>query len=110
MYDLQDVLSASRCSADVMNHVLCDYGDGNMGNGLRKVMGEMLTVGSQEGYKIGYNEGLKVGYSNGFIKGSIFSVCALGVIATGAWCVKKTIAIHKTKKIEKTFSVQTKEA
>ena len=31
MYDVCDVLHASHGSADVINHVLCDYGEGNMG-------------------------------------------------------------------------------
>ena len=45
MYDACDVLHASYCSADVANHVLREYGEGSMGKGIRKLAGEMLTIG-----------------------------------------------------------------
>ena len=50
MYDVCDVLHASYCSADVANHVLREYGEGSMGKGIRKLAGEMLTIGGQQSY------------------------------------------------------------
>ena len=53
MYNLCDVLYASYCSADVTNHILRGYGEGNMGRGIRKLAGEMLTIGGEKSYSIG---------------------------------------------------------
>ncbi len=108
MYDLCDVLHASHSSADVINHILCDYGEGNMGNGIRKLAGELLTVASREGYDNGFGDGYSIGYSSGIVKGSIVTVCVAGVFTVGVWCINKTIAYHKKNKADKDGSDSTK--
>lgn len=108
MYDLCDVLHASHSSADVINHILCDYGEGNMGNGIRKLAGEVLTVASREGYDNGFGDGYSIGYSSGIVKGSIVTVCIAGVFTVGVWCINKTIAYHKKNKAYKDESDSTK--
>lgn len=98
MYDLCDVLHASRGSADVINHVLCDYGEGSMGNGIRKLAGEILTVASRKGYDNGFGDGYGIGYSNGILKGSAITACAFGAVSVSAWGISKVIGICRRKK------------
>lgn len=98
MYDVCDVLHASHGSADVINHVLCDYGEGNMGNGIRKLAGEILMAASREGYENGFENGYNTGLSNGILKGSINTTCLFGTVILGAWCTNKLISIYKEKK------------
>ena len=104
MYDVCDVLRASHCSADVANHVLREYGEGSMGKGIRKLAGEMLTIGGQQSYGIGYDAGVADTYStafkNGAVTGSIIGVCTIGLIGFGVWCTKKLIERHNAKKEE----------
>ena len=104
MYDVCDVLHASYCSADVANHVLREYGAGSMGKGIRKLAGEMLTIGRQQSYGLGYDAGVAETYSiafkNGAVTGSIIGVCTIGLIGFGAWCTKKLIERRNVKKEE----------
>ena len=89
MYDVLDILRASRCSADVLNHVLRVYGEGNMGNGVRKLAGEMITVGYQNGYVKGYQNGVVT---------SILGVGVAGAICLGILCSKAIKEQHNFKK------------
>ena len=89
MYDVCDVLNASYCSADVANHVLREYGDGSMGRGIRKLAGEMLTIGGQKSYDLGFKKGI--------ITTSVIGSCAFGLLGLGAWCAKKIMDLHKAK-------------
>ena len=104
MYDVCDVLHASYCSADVANHVLREYGEGSMGKGIRKLAGEMLTIGGQQSYGLGYDAGVAETYltafKNGAVTGSIIGVCTVGLIGLGVWCTKKLIERHNAKKEE----------
>ena len=100
MYDICDVLHASHGSADVINHVLCDYGEGNMGNGIRKLAGEILMVASREGYDNGYGDGYNIGLSDGILKGSVVTTCLIGTVALGTWCVNKAVSYYKEKKVK----------
>ena len=101
MYDVCDVLHASYCSADVANHVLREYGEGSMGKGIRKLAGEMLTIGGQQSYGLGYDAGVADAYptafKNGAVTGSIIGVCTVGLIGFGVWCTKKFIERHNAK-------------
>ncbi len=102
MYDACDVLNASYCSADVINHALREYGDGNMGAGIRRLAGEMLTIGGKKSYTLGYREGISatypVAFKDGALLGSVISVCAIGVAGLSVWCVQKLIERHSAKK------------
>lgn len=104
MYDACDVLHASHCSADVVNHVLREYGEGSMGKGIRKLAGEMLTIGEQQSYGFGYDAGVadtfQTAFKNGVVTGSIIGVCTVGLIGLGVWCTKKRIERHNAKKEE----------
>lgn len=104
MYDACDVLHASYCSADVANHVLREYGEGSMGKGIRKLAGEMLTIGGQQSYSLGYDAGVKDAYQTAFkdgaVTGSILCVCAVGLIGFGVWCTKKLLERHDSQKTE----------
>lgn len=104
MYDVCDVLHASYCSADVANHVLREYGEGSMGKGIRKLAGEMLTIGGKQSYSIGYDAGVSDVYQTAFKKGAVtgssICVCTVGLIGFGVWCAKKIIERHNAKKEE----------
>ncbi|MBQ6809531.1 MAG: hypothetical protein IJP09_02335 [Clostridia bacterium] len=94
MYDVCDVINASFSSADVTTHILRSYGDGNMGKGIRKLAGEMRTIGGIESYKIGYESGVSdtypVAFNNGFVTGTILGVCVCGIIGFVAWYSRRT--------------------
>lgn len=92
MYDVCDALHASYCSADVANHVLREYGEGSMGKGIRKLAGEMLTIGGQESYDLGFKKGI--------IATSVIGSCALGLIELGVLCAKKIVEHQNAKKEE----------
>ena len=113
MYDACDVLHASYCSADVANHVLREYGEGSMGKGIRKLAGEILTIGGQQSYGIGYDAGVSdtypTAFKDGVVTGSIICVCAVGLIGFGVWCTKKLIEHHKAKKEENQLLTETAE-
>ena len=89
MYDVCDVLNASYSSADVTNHVLREYGGGNMGKGIRKFAQEMITVGCISGYEKGTKDAYSRIYKNVGVAVSV--VCVGGIIGLGAWCTKKII-------------------
>lgn len=111
MYDICDVLHASYCSADVANHVLREYGEGSMGKGIRKLAGEMLTIGGQQSYALGYDAGVAETYSttfkNGAVTGSIVGGCTVGLIGLGAWCTRKLIERHNAKIEESQQTMET---
>lgn len=113
MYDACDVLHASYCSADVANHVLREYGEGSMGKGIRKLAGEMLTIGGQQSYGVGYDAGVSATYptalKDGVVTGSIICICAVGLIRFGVWCTKKLIEHHNAKKEENQLLTETAE-
>ena len=113
MYDACDVLHASYCSADVANHVLREYGEGSMGKGIRKLAGEMLTIGGQQSYGIGYDAGVSdtypTAFKDGVVTGSIICVCTVGLIGFGVWCTKKLIERHNAKKEENQLLTETAE-
>lgn len=113
MYDLCDVLHASTGSADVISHVLCEYGDGSMGAGVRKLAGEMLIVGGQKSYGLGYNTGASNAYptafKNGVVTGSIIGVSAVALIGFGIWGTKKLINYQRSKKHDSQRIIHKKE-
>lgn len=104
MYDACDVIKASYCSADVATHVLRGYGEGNMGAGIRKLAGEMLTIGGQESYALGYEAGVASATSISFKKGAttatIICVCATAAVGIGMLCTKKVIDYKRAKKLK----------
>lgn len=102
MYDVCDVVNASYCSADVVNHVLCEYGDGSMGNGIRKFAGEMLMVGGRKSFDFGYEAGCAdtypVAFQKGIVTGTIIGICVTGMVCLGVWCTERVIAYRRANK------------
>lgn len=101
MYDTCDVLHASYCSADVATHVLREYGEGSMGKGIRKLAGEMLTIGGYQSYGAGLKKGL--------LKGTIIGVCLSSAVLIGGWCTKKIVDYHNIKKAKRTLTETSEE-
>lgn len=89
MCDISDVFQSSFQRAPAMTSALCDYGNGAMGFGIRRLVKEMIIIGSQKGYAIGYDNGFSDGYFSGFCDG--FSFCENKGIIKGT--VLTTVAI-----------------
>ena len=106
MYDACDVLNASHCSADITNHVLREYGGGNMGRGIRKFAKEMTTVGCILGYEKGTKDAYSKIYKN--IGVAVSVACVGSIIGLGAWCTKKLMSERAGKNNER-ISVNKKE-
>lgn len=91
------------CSADITHQVLREFGDGSMGKGIRKLAGEMLTIGGQKSYSLGYDKGVAdtcaTVFNQGVIAGTIITVCVGSVLYAGNWCIQK-IKEHKKQKQE----------
>ena len=113
MCDIYDVLESSYGSADVIVSTVYDYGENNLGNGIRKIAGEMLTVGQDLGYNECRDKAVPIAYNlgkrDGLLKGSFLGVGAtLAVFAASAGVCKlvQHIKFKKSKHIviEKTGS------
>lgn len=107
MCDVCDVLQSSFQPANAMTSALCEYGDGDMGFGIRKLAGEMLTVGGKEGYDNGFSDGYPKGFLDGFfqgenrgiIKGTVISTVTIGTVGLAVWGIKAIYNhIKQTKK------------
>lgn len=105
MCDVCDILQSSFQPAHVMTSTLCDYGNGNMGSGIRRLAGEMLTIGGQKSYPIGYDNGFSDGFflgeKKGFIKGTIISTAVIGTCSLAVWGIRKAYDHRKLKKQQK---------
>ena len=84
-----------------------------MGNGIRRLAGEMLTVGGQQSYGLGYNKGVSetypTAYKDGLITGSIVTIGTAVLIGVGVWGTKKFIDHYRDKKQEPPRLKQKKE-
>lgn len=78
MCQSNDVLQASFHAAPEMTRHLCDYGNGSMGYGLRKLAEEMTEDG----------------YIHGFRDATII----LSIIGLSIWGVKKLVDKHHSRK------------
>lgn len=112
MSDVSNVLQSSFQHAPAMTSALCDYGDGAMGSGIRKLAEEMLTIGGQRGYTIGYDSGFSDGHSVGFydgfslgenkglVKGTIITTVAIGTISLTVRGIKAVYNRYKLNQQE----------
>ena len=96
MCGTSDVLQATYQSADTMTRILCDYGSGSMGNGIRKLTEEYLKTGKKMGQYVGY----KQGFLEGVATSTIF-ISFIGVVALGT---KNAIKNYKERKEEKVMA------
>lgn len=113
MSDVSNVLQSSFQHAPAMTSALCDYGDGAMGSGIRKLAEEMLTIGGQRGYTIGYDRGFSDGHSVGFydgfslgenkglVKGTIITTVAIGTISLTVRGIKAVYNRYKLNQQQK---------
>lgn len=85
-----DVLQASNQSASIMTSALSNYGDGDMGCGIRRLVDDAQVVGYDKGFCDGYS----LGNTEGLIKGTIVTTAIFTVI----WGVKKIYRHFKHKK------------
>ena len=95
MCEACDVLQSSYQPANVMTSTFCDYGNGSMGCGIRKLAEEMQT----NGYKNGFADGLSLG----FVKGSIIATATCATVALTSWGIAKIAKNRKKKQAAKTI-------
>ena len=115
MYDIYDVLESSYGSADEIVSTIYEYGENNLGNGVRKIAGDMLMVGQDLGYNECRDKAVPIAYNlgkrDGLLKGSLLGVGAtLAVTAVTVGVVKlvKHIKAKKAKaQTEESVSEQT---
>ena len=105
MCDIHDVVNASHEAADVIVSTVYDYGEGSLGNGIRKCVEEAHNIGNQQGYiegfidsyPLGRFQGYSEGCTDGIIKGTLLGAgitLVLGIATYGIDKFKK----YKEKK------------
>lgn len=88
MKDVLDVIEASHSSADVMVTTVYDYGGDDLGNGIRKLAGEMYVAGYGEGVDDTLPVAYDVGYSDGRVEGGLIAtviITGIGAIGLGVY-------------------------
>ena len=65
MCDIYDVLESSYGSADEIVSTVYEYGENNLGNGIRKIAGDMLMVGQDLGYNECRDKAVPIAYDLG---------------------------------------------
>lgn len=114
MCDVYDVIEASCSSADVIVSTVYDFGGNNLGEGVRRLAGEMLNFGIQSGYEQGavdiaplayskgifdgWHQGYATGNLNGFIKGSLITAGSISVFGLAVWGIKNLVKKQNAKK------------
>ena len=102
MCDIYDVIESSYGSADVIVSTVYDYGEKNLGNGIRKLASDMFNSGKYIGYEECFNKVVPVAYdmgkTDGLFIGSLVTA-GLGTIVTLASLgIYKLIQRCKTQK------------
>ena len=102
MCDIYDVLESSYGSADVIVSTVYDYGENNLGNGVRKIAGDMLMVGQDLGYNECRDKAVPIAYNlgkrDGLLKGSLLGVGATLAVTAVTVGVVKLVKHIKAKK------------
>lgn len=83
-----DVLQSSYQPANAMTSTLCDYGEGNMGQGIRN----LYDIGKSEGYITGHIDG----YITCLIDGAII-ISVLSVVGFTVKNIKRKVDNRKLK-------------
>ena len=82
--NVNDVMIASEGSAAQITNAVATFGNGDLGEGLRKVANVAFTLGTQEGYKIGMEDSIPYAYFHGFNDGKqqgiITSICCTSIL------------------------------
>lgn len=102
MCDIDDVLESSYGSADEIVSTVYEYGENNLGNGIRRIAGDMLTVGQDLGYNECRDKAVPIAYNlgkgDGLLQGSLIGVGAtLAVTALTVGIVKLVKRIKEKK-------------
>ena len=102
MCDMYDVLESSYGSADEIVSTIYEYGENNLGNGVRKIAGDMLMVGQDLGYNECRDKAVPIAYNlgkrDGLLKGSLLGVGAALAVTAVTVGVVKLVKHIKTKK------------
>lgn len=111
MCDIYDVLESSYGSADEIVSTIYEYGENNLGNGVRKIAGDMLMVGQDLGYNECRDKAVPIAYDlgkgDGLIEGSIITLCATAAIATVIVGACKLVKHIRSKKSKQTIITET---
>ena len=102
MCDIYDVLESSYGSADEIVSTVYEYGENNLGNGIRKIAGDMLTVGQDLGYNECRDKAVPIAYNlgkgDGLLQGSLIGVGATLAVTAVTVGVVKLVKHIKAKK------------
>lgn len=117
MCDVCDVIESSYSSADIIVSTVYDYGGKDLGNGIRKLAGEMLTAGQNIGYEECFEQAVPVAYNlgkrDGLLEGSIIAVFVCTVASAAGFGIyklaKRIQAKNKQQKAEEKESAEQEE-
>ena len=102
MCDIYDVLESSYGSADEIVSTVYEYGENNLGNGIRKIASDMLTVGQDLGYNECRDKAVPIAYElgkgDGLLQGSLIGVGATLAVTAVTVGVVKLVKHIKAKK------------
>jgi hypothetical protein len=102
MCDIYDVLESSYGSADEIVSTVYEYGENNLGNGIRKIAGDMLMVGQDLGYNECRDKAVPIAYNlgkgDGLLQGSLIGVGATLAVTAVTIGIVKLVKHIKTKK------------
>ena len=91
MCSLNDVLASTKGAAPAMSHSFCEYGNGSMGEGVRKI----VSVSTKIGFVNGIKEGVIIGIPKGRKEGLLIGVGASGAFALAVWGVAELVQFCK---------------
>lgn len=101
MSDLLDVMESTDGSGATMTRTLYEYGEGSLGEGIRRLAGDMLYVGYERGAQDMAPVAYDAGITQGRTEGMIVTLIVGGIIALGVWgtcklCQKKKTSEEKS--------------
>lgn len=101
MSDLLDVMESADGSGATMTRTLFEYGDGSLGEGIRRLAGDMLHIGYERGAQDMAPVAYDAGITQGRTEGTIVTLIVGGIVAFCAWGTYKLCKKNKTSE-EKT--------
>lgn len=96
MSDLLDVMESTDGSGATMTRTLFEYGNGSLGEGIRRLAGDMLHVGYGQGAQDMAPVAYDAGRTQGRTEGTIITLVVGVIITLGIWGTCKLCQKKKT--------------
>ena len=97
MSDLLDVMESTDGSGATMTRTLFEYGDGSLGEGIRRLAGDMLHIGYERGAQDMAPVAYDAGITQGRTEGTIITLAVGGIITLCIWGTCKLFQKKKTR-------------